>query len=227
MELDAFRHLADRLAAEIPEEYLDGVAAIDVSRRTVPHPVHADVYTLGECVPIHSSSGDIVSRVVLYHGSFTALAQLDADFDWEAEARETLLHEVRHHLEWQADADDLENFDWAAEQNFRRRNGSSFDPLFFQVGERVADGIFRIDDDVFIERVVASLPASTTVTWHGCRYVALVPQAPLPLFLTLDGLQDAPEGDVIVVFRRKPRLTDLFRSSRPPTEVRAHVRLAN
>jgi hypothetical protein len=227
VELDAFRHLVDRLAAEIPAEYLAGIAAIDVSRRAVPHPVHADVYTLGECVPIHSTSGEIVSRVVLYHGSFTALAQLDAGFDWGAEARETLLHEVRHHLEWQADAEDLESFDWAVEQNFRRHNGDPFDPLFFQVGERVADGVFRVDDDVFIERVVTSLPASITVPWHGRRYTVTVPHAALPVFLALDGLQDPPDGDVVVVFRRKPQLMDLFRSGRPPTEVRAYVDVAD
>lgn len=227
MELDAFRHLIDRLAAEIPGDYLDGIAAIDVSRRAVPHPVHADVYTLGECVPIHSSSGEIVSRVVLYHGSFTALAHLDERFDWEAEARETLLHEVRHHLEWQADTDTLEAVDWAVEQNFRRRSGDSYDPLFFQVGERVADGVFRVDDDVFFERVVTGLPGTTPVTWHGRRYTVPVPLGPLPMFLALDGLEEAPGGDVILVFRRKPRVWDLLRSARPPTEERAHVQRAD
>ncbi len=224
MELTAFRHLIDRLAAEIPEHYLDGIAAIDVSRRAVPHPIHAGVYTLGECVPIHSSSGEIVSRVVLYHGSFTALAHLDESFDWEAEARETLLHEVRHHLEWQADTDDLEALDWAVEQNFRRRSGDAYDPLFFQVGERVAEGVYRVDDDVFLEHVVTGLPRMTTVIWHGRRYSVAVPQTSLPLFLALDGLEDAPEGDVILVFRRKPRVWDLFRSPHAPTEERADVR---
>src|SRR2546428_219732 len=72
MHLDDFRVMVDRLAREVPAEFHDGIVAIDVSPKTVPHPVHGDVYTLGECVPLEwSDSGvDLHSRIILYYGSF-------------------------------------------------------------------------------------------------------------------------------------------------------------
>ncbi len=223
MQLDAFRSLVSRLAETVPEQFLDGIAAVDVSPRTVPHPQRPDVYTLGECVPVHAGSDEVLSRVVLYHGSFRALARDEPDFDWEGEARETLLHELRHHLEWQAGAEALEGYDWAVEQNHRRIAGDPFDPLFFQLGERVDEGIYRLEDDVFFDRVVRALPAETEVTWRGEHYRAHLPVADVPVFVAVDGLDEPPSGEVYLVFRRKPRVSDLFRRRRLPMEVRARV----
>jgi hypothetical protein len=223
MQLDAFQALVDRLSQHVPEEYLDGVAAIDVSRRTVPHPIHQDVFTLGECVPVHGDANEIVSRVVLYHGSFRALAQRDPTFDWEAEARETLLHELRHHLEWQAGSEALEQYDWAVEQHHLRLDGEPFDPLFYQAGERIEAGVLRVEDDVFFERVVRSLPDFVEVTWHGRRYAVAPAPATLPLFIALDGLDPEPRGEVYIVLRRTPGLLDLFRSPTKPEEQRVRV----
>src|SRR2546421_10404138 len=80
-----------------------GVVAVDVSAKVLPHPVHGDVYTLGECVPLEwsGSGADLHSRVLLYYGSFASLARL-GDFDWREEAWETLTHELRDHPEWRA-----------------------------------------------------------------------------------------------------------------------------
>ena len=223
MRFEHFRAMAERLAAEVPEEYLAGVAAIDVSPKTIPHPIDADVYTLGECVPVHTGTDEIQSHVVLYHGSFSALAAERPGFDWEHEAWETLLHELRHHLEWRAGSEELEAFDWAAEQNFARSAGRPFDALFYQAGERVAEGIYRLDDDVFIEQVVREPPASAQLAWHGEAYRVAVPVGRLPLYLALDGLAHPPSGDVVLVLRRKPRLRDLFRGASPVTQERARV----
>ncbi len=55
MRVDDFRSLIDRLGAEVPAEFRDGIVAIDVSPKTVPHPVRGDVYTLGECIPLEWS----------------------------------------------------------------------------------------------------------------------------------------------------------------------------
>jgi hypothetical protein len=223
MQLESFQALIDRLARDVPSEYLDGVAAIDVSRRTVPHPVHSEVFTLGECIPLHGDADDIVSRVVLYHGSFRALARQDPAFDWEAEARETLLHELRHHLEWQAGSEALEEYDWAVEQNHLRLDGQRFDPLFYQIGERIDEGISRVENDVFYDRVVRAVPATIEVAWHGSRYRVTPGPSTLPLFVAVDGLDPEPLGDVYVVLRRKPRLLDLFRSPSTPKELRARA----
>lgn len=223
MDFPSFQRLIDRLSREIPSEYLDGVAAVEVSPKTIPHPIRADVYTLGECIPVHGEGGEIMSRVVLYHGSFRALEGLRGDFAWREEAWETLTHELRHHLEWRANADALEEYDWAAEQNFARHEAQPFDPLFYRSGEAVEPGVYRVDEDVFCERLVRAVPGTLEVVWHGRSYQVIVPPATLPLFLTLDGVREPPPGDVVLVLRRRPRLTDLFRRAAPPSRARVVV----
>jgi len=217
MRLADFELLIERLRAEVPREFLEGVAGIEVSRQALPHPAREEVWTLGECIPLpleqQDSPAGVQSRIVMYHGSFQALAVLDPDFDWRAEAWETLTHELRHHLEWRARAPDLERFDWAAEQNFARQDGAAFDPLFYQSGEKVAGGIFRLDDDFFLERPSAAPGSEIQVQWHGRRYRVDVPsEATFPAFLTLEGLADPPPGEVVVVLRARSRLGLLTRS---------------
>ncbi|HEX5633882.1 MAG TPA: hypothetical protein VFX50_11675, partial [Gemmatimonadales bacterium] len=164
------------------------------------------------------SEGPVQSRVVLYHGSFLALASLGPGFDWPGEASETLWHELRHHLEWRAHAPDLEAFDRAAEHNFARVEGEAFDPLFFLDGDSPVPDVYQVDDDWFIDRVVRGAPAPVTFTWRGRRYEAAPPPgAELPCYLLVDGVDDPPDGDLVVVVRRKPSLLDLFRA-RPLTQ---------
>ena len=216
MRVDDFRSLIDRLGAEVPAEFRDGIVAIDVSPKTVPHPVRGDVYTLGECIPLEWSGhgADLQSRIVLYHGSFAALARLDeGDFDWRREARDTLSHELRHHLEWRANVAALEAYDWAAEQNFARRDGEPFDPAFYQSGEQVAPGVYKVDDDVFLEWDGGrGTGDGYEVQWHGRRYrVAAGADARPPLFLVLEGLLTPPAGEAVLVIPRRPSLFDIWR----------------
>jgi Zincin-like metallopeptidase len=209
-----------RIAAEVPAEFMQGIAEVTVSPRAVPHPDRAEIFTLGECIPLPSGDGGtteaIQSRVVLYYGSFVALAQLQQGFDWREEAWETLTHEVRHHLEWRARAPTLEAFDRAVEQNFARQDGEPFDPLFFLDGEPAGDDAYRVEEDVFLDRVVDTLPETAPVQWRGRAYrVPLPAGAELPAFLTLEGVADSPEGDLVLVLRRKPGLRDLIRRRAP------------
>lgn len=216
MNLHAFEELVGRLARDIPPDYLDGVGAIDVSPRTVPHPVSRDVFTLGECIPVHGEGDTITSRIVLYHGSFRALAQLRSDFDWRAEAWETLTHELRHHLEWRANADALEEYDWAADQNFARMEGRAFDPQFFLAGERIAEEVWKVEDDFFLDHIVKRMPDTLVFTWHGERYaVELSAEDRPPLFIVVEGVTKPPPGELVLVVRRKASVLDLFRSVRP------------
>ena len=39
------------------------------------------------------------------------------------------------------------------------------------------------------------------------------PDAAPPCYLFVEGVDDPPEGDLVLVLRRKPRLFDLFRSA--------------
>lgn len=138
----AFEELAFAHWERIPAEYKQGIDGVRVLRRAMPHDELPDIYTLGECVteayPSDYGGPDTIrSAVVLYWGSFAALADQDRDFDWEAELWETLTHELRHHLESLASEDALEDVDYAADENFKRFEDEPFDPLFYRAGEPV------------------------------------------------------------------------------------------
>lgn len=215
MRLTDFEALVRRQTAEIPAEFLEGVVEVVVSPRTLPHPERGDVWTLGECIPLPGADADPrhqQSRVVLYHGSFQALARDTESFDWATEAWETLTHEIRHHVEWKAHAPDLEAYDDAAEANFARQDDQPFDPDFYRDGLRLSDGSFQVEADVFIERVVTRLPEAARLHWRGQVYEVTLPAgAAPPVYLTILGLDEPPEGDLIMVFRRRAGWLGLFR----------------
>jgi hypothetical protein len=220
VRFEDFERLVRRLESEVPEEFLAGVLGIEVSRKTIPHPTRAEVYTMGECIPLpaegESGTAGIQSRVVLYHGSFRALAALGEPFDWRGETWETLTHELRHHLEWRARAPDLEAFDWAAEQNFARAEGKPFDPTFYQSGERIDEAVYRIDDDFFLEQVIKQIPAELRFAWHGRSYRATPPgDAGLPALFVVEGIVEPPPGELVLVLRRGPGLRSLFARAAP------------
>lgn len=219
MEAADFESMVRRMCAEVPESYFDGVTEVVVSPRAVPHPVRDGIFTLGECIPL-PLEGDgvdtIQSRVVLYHGSFRALAELDQEFDWATEAWETLTHELRHHVEWRARRGELEALDRAAEQNFARQDGEPFDPGFHLDGEAAAPGVFQVDGDWFIDQVVRAVPAELAFTWHGKGYRAVLPEGvTLPAFVSIEGVAPPPPGELVVVLRRKPRWRDLLNAAIP------------
>src|SRR6266850_2974909 len=212
MDLPSFRALIERLAKDIPAEFHDGVVAVDVRPATVPHPVRAGVYTLGECVPLEWSGNgaDLHSRILVYYGSFRALARGDAAFAWRREAWDTLSHELRHHLEWRANVAALEEYDWAAEENFKRHEGEPFDPVFYRSGERVVEGVWKVNDDVFMEGVGRG--EWCPLVWHGAPYrVPLPPGIRPPAFLVLEGLTEPPPGDVVLVLPRRVTLFNFWR----------------
>jgi hypothetical protein len=219
MRLADFEVMVRRLCDEVPADFFDGIAEVIVSPRTVPHPERPGVFTLGECIPLPVQVGSGVeglqSQVVMYYGSFAALARLEQGMDWRQEAWETLTHELRHHLEWRAHAPDLEDFDWAVEHNFARHDGEPFDPTFFLSGNPEGEDRYSVEDDVFIDRIVAAVPDSVEFSWHGREYRIALPQdAELPCFLVVEGVNDPPPGELVIVLRRKPGVRDLFLSGR-------------
>ena len=207
-----FESAAHDVFASIPDEYREGVDGLRVVRKAAPHPDEPGVFTLGECVteryPSEWEGPDTVrSVVVLYYGSFRKLAEADPDFDWEDQLWETLTHEIRHHLEWLASEDELEGVDYAMEQRFRRDRGQPFDPWYWQRGEEVDEGVFRVEDDVYLEREWSpeELEASDRIgfEWRGARYSIPLPEPPGDVhFVRLERLEDGP-GTVELVLVRK------------------------
>ena len=231
MRLDDFRTMVRRFESDIPAPFQGGVVDVEVSPKTIPHPIRADVYTLGECIPLEwsGSGADLQSRIVLYHGSFQALARL-GELDWREAAWETLTHELRHHLEWQANVAGLEAYDWAAEQNFARHEGEAFDPVFYRNGEELAPGVFKVEDDVFLEEQGgAGTGERVQVGWHGRRYHVEVPAAEVRAwrFVTVEGLDEPPPGDVVLVLPGRLGALEALRRPVAPLTVTAQVAAAN
>jgi hypothetical protein len=230
MRFPDFDQMVQRMTADVPAEYLDGVAEIHVARAAVPDPVRGEIWTMGECVPLPGTDDgpeSVQSRVILYYGSFAELARRDHDFDWREEAWETLTHELRHHLEWRARTTALEAFDRAAEANYARQDGEPFDPLFYHDGELAAPGVWRVEYDYFLEQVVRSMPSRVHLDWHGKAYQFDPPAgAGLPAYFLVNGVDDPPPGDLVVVVRRRPGLRDVLRRA-PLQQLRVAARPAD
>jgi hypothetical protein len=199
----------------IPDEYRAGVDGLVIERSALPHPTLPDIYTLGECrtesYPSQFEGPDTVrSTVVLYYGSFFRLSRLDREFDWQEELWETLTHELQHHLESLADDDALGGMDYAADENYRRYQGESFDPFFYRQG-LLEGGWRRIEDEYFLE---LPLSADVAFEWNDTQYTVNVPEAPGDVtFLTVtDGIEDAPAALHIVLVRQRRGLLSALRS---------------
>lgn len=230
MDFPAFEARAREIFDSIPTVYREGVDGLEVSRATVPHPTLPDIFTLGECRSEAYSTefggaGEIRSVVVLYYGSFLELSRLEEDWDWEGELWETITHEVRHHLESLATEDELEELDYAEDQNFARREGEAFDPFFYRSGTSLEKGVWEVDGDVFLEIPVEPAGAQgrvLAVRWRGRELAVPLPPALGDVhFVQLDEDSDRP-GDVVAVLVRrrgwKEWLGALFRAA--PLDVR-------
>jgi len=215
MTFEHFEQRSAELWQQIPPEYRAGVDGVRVAREARAHPTLPDVYTLGECLTESYPSdfgGPETTRslVVLYYGSFWRLSRRDAEFDWEEELWETLTHELQHHLESLAADDTLEDVDYAADENFKRLDGRSFDPFFFRAGERLESGWFRVEGDHFRE-YEAGTP-ELEFEWEGERYRVAVPaEGADVLFLEIEPEEPLPAGLVLVV-TRQPGALRLLRS---------------
>ena len=155
MDFDRFATRAEEILAEVPEEFLRGIVGVDAHRLRKAHPHISGVYTMGECsgdeVADRTDPGGMLSRIHLYHGSFAALARADEDFDWEAELRETILHEVRHHIEDRAGILDLLEEDAMEDALARWHAGHEFPDGWYRRGEPMEDHVWRVGDDIFVE----------------------------------------------------------------------------
>jgi hypothetical protein len=213
MNFDTFAHLAHEAFETIPEEFREGVDGLTVRRERAPHPAFPDVYTLGQCLteayPSDWSGPDTLRSVlVLFFGSFQALAGKDPEFDWEGELWETLTHELRHHLESLANEDDLEGVDYAMEEAFRRAEGEAFDPFYYQAGLEIAPGLFQVEYDFFLEQQWArdafEDAAHIGFSWHGTSYRLPRPEVLGDVhYLWVSGVEVGPGALQVVLVRKK------------------------
>lgn len=212
MDFKTFERKSRSVFEEIPERFRDGIDGLTVHRKPLPHPRFNGVYTMGECVTeSYPSSWEgpetVRSVVLLYWGSFRALARLDPHFDWTEEIWETLTHELRHHLESLADRADLTGVDYAMEQTFLRNDGRDFDPGYYRHGDRLGPGIFAVEDVVYIEQSwrVRDFDQADAVhfSWAGCRYETGHPVelGDLHFVRIVDGIAVPPYIELVLVRR--------------------------
>lgn len=212
MDFHAFDREARQVFEEIPERYRDGVDGLTVHRRALGHPRFPGIYTLGECVTeSYPSSWEgpetVRSTVLLYWGSFRALARLDPRFDWSEQIWETLTHELRHHLESLADTDDLHGVDYAMEQTFQRYEGLDFEPGYYRHGDRIGPGIFAVEDEVYMEQTWKTADFEQVdrirFTWAGRNYEIPHPEVlgDLHFVRIVDGVPAPPYLELVLVRR--------------------------
>ncbi len=212
MNFHAFEREARRAFDGIPREYREGIDGLTVHRKALPHPRFRDIYTLGECVteawPSSWEGPETVrSTVLLYWGSFRALAELDPGFDWHAQMWDTLTHELRHHLESLADTDDLGGVDYAMEQTFRRFDGLDFDPEYYRHGDRIGPGVYAVEDDAYIEQrwKTADFRKAERLAfaWAGRSYEIARPETlgDLHFVRIVDGIGAPPYLEIVLVRR--------------------------
>lgn len=229
MRFEEFESVARELFDEIPEVYRQGIDGLTVRSDAPQHPDHPGVYTLGEClteehVSDYGSSDTTRSVIALYWGSFRALADQHDDFDWDGEIWETLTHELRHHLESLAGDDALEGVDYAADQSFKRFDDEDFDPWYYQHGDAVRPGVFRVEKSTYVEVLLDphELERAEWIDfdWEGTTYRVPAPEEPADVnFVLVHGVDAGEATEVELVVVRRPgwwqNVKRLFGRDRP------------
>lgn len=117
--------LLDKLAESFPEALFDELnGGVNLLEEAVPDQEfpEARVYVLGEYC------NDLLGRYInLYYGSFAAMAENEdwTEADWEEELRQTLSHELTHHMEGRSGLHALDDKDEAEMAAWQEEYGES------------------------------------------------------------------------------------------------------
>ncbi|MDD3337442.1 MAG: metallopeptidase family protein [Lachnospiraceae bacterium] len=121
---EEFEDMLIELAEAVPEKYyveLNGGVMAREDARLHPQSRDNDLFIMGE---YHRQYG-LGRYVVLYYGSFMAVYGGAGQKFLQKKMRETLLHELTHHLESLAGEKDLEIEDAIQMAHYARKNASS------------------------------------------------------------------------------------------------------
>jgi predicted Zn-dependent protease with MMP-like domain len=106
VDIESFTALADQMVERIPPRFLDGlnggIVIVEEPFRNATDP--PDLYILGHYIDDFAMG----RYIALYYGSFVQLFRDEPRQVWEEELWETILHELRHHVERQAGIGDLD-----------------------------------------------------------------------------------------------------------------------
>jgi len=107
MTVEEFRDMLDEILGEIPEEYfvdLNGGVQLVEEIKIHPQSVENELRIMGEYI----RSGIMGRNIRIYYGSFMAVYGYLPYDRLQERVRETVLHELMHHLEFLAGFRDLE-----------------------------------------------------------------------------------------------------------------------
>lgn len=113
LTFDQAGDLLDKLMEDFPPALFDGLnGGVNLLEEAVPDEEFpgARVYILGDY------NNDLLGRYInLYYGSFAAMAENEdwTEEDWETELRQTVSHELTHHMEGRGGLHALEDKDEA------------------------------------------------------------------------------------------------------------------
>ena len=125
LSFDQAGELLDELAEPFPEALFDGLnGGVNFQEEAVPDQEFpkGQVYILGEYCD------DLLGRYInLYYGSFAAMAENEdwTGEDWEQELRQTLSHELTHHMEGRSGLHALDDKDEAEMASWQEEYGES------------------------------------------------------------------------------------------------------
>lgn len=115
LSLDQFEALATAFIDEIPQRLCAGLNGGFILLPEVKK--DGEFYVMGEYV----EDGVMGCSIILYYGSFVGLLEDSAREEWEEELKDTILHELRHHLESLAGVDDLVREEMAGLEALKNR----------------------------------------------------------------------------------------------------------
>ncbi len=106
LSVDEVQEILDAVVSEIPEKFFKGLnLGIILSEELKEHPqsINNSLYILGQY-----QVSKLGCQIFMYYGSFKKMFINSSREKIEANLRETLLHELTHHLEYRAGEKDLE-----------------------------------------------------------------------------------------------------------------------
>jgi hypothetical protein len=191
LDFDTFARRAQELTKAFPSEFLAGIESVDVHREAKHHPFLADIVTLGECEtsPLSEMTGEEAFRSIvhLYYGSFVEQAESDPTFDIEEELKETIEHEIQHHIEDRAGVKTLHEEDELFDAHARFRAGLDVPDGWYRLGEALAPGLWAVDLDLFLD---LDLRAKEFQALKGTTLALTVLDQPLKVELPADASPD-------------------------------------
>lgn len=101
MSIENFTQFAEKIIEDLPPKlfiYLNGGIVIEPSTKE-----EGDYLLMGEYI----EDPGMGNLVLLYYGSFREILGDASVGEWEKEIEETIIHELRHHIESLAGVDDL------------------------------------------------------------------------------------------------------------------------